>query len=223
MGKADDPLKRWKRHCKPDPESPYKSNWVSELRALGLTPGLEILEEVPFDQWQEIEREYIRVFRMIGIRLTNTSFGGEGNAEPTLETRKKMSDASKGRKRSKEHGRKIGLAQIGNTRGRGNKGNTREFSLEHCEKLSVAGKGTQNAAGSVRTDKEKENISRFMRGNSFALGSKRTPEFCKRLSEVRTGEKNPNFGKKQSVEHIAKRVASIKKTVDAKKEGAACS
>lgn len=94
VGKADDPLERWKAHCKPDKKNPHKTRWVLELLRLGLLPELEILEEVPKNQWQEIEREYIRVFRMIGIPLTNVSEGGEG-VTMTPEVREKIGRANK--------------------------------------------------------------------------------------------------------------------------------
>lgn len=116
VGKADNPYRRWEEHCRPVKNQTYKSRWVDELRELRMTPELEILEEVPYDQWEEIEREYIRVFRMIGIRLTNTSEGGDGRVGTplSLEHRKKISVALTGIKRSKEAVRKTAAANKGN-------------------------------------------------------------------------------------------------------------
>jgi len=46
----------------------------------------------------------------------------------------------------------------------------------------------------------------------FNLGKKRSKEIRLKLSACKSGDKNPNYGKKQSKEHITKRVASVKKT-----------
>jgi len=75
---------------------------------------MEILDEVPESQWQFWEREYIRVFRAIGVELTNQLDGGEGG--PTF----------KGRKHSKETREKIAAANLG-----------KKKSKETCEKMST--------------------------------------------------------------------------------------
>lgn len=152
MGKADNPLKRWRKHCYADKNNPHKSRWVAELRALGLTPELEILEEVPFDQWEEIEREYIRVFRMVGIRLTNLSVGGETppmtGRKHSPETILKMQKSHSGYKHSEAACQKVSAALMGNKYALGNK--TRlgcKLSLETRKKISDAGKGRRVSEG----------------------------------------------------------------------------
>lgn len=101
IGKSDDPYSRWVRHCFCDRSRNHKSNWIRGLKAVGLLPILEILEEVPYVQWEEIEQEYIRVFRLIGIPLTNTCEGGQGATGPKTEQhRKNISAAQAGKKQS---------------------------------------------------------------------------------------------------------------------------
>lgn len=106
VGKADDPLERWKKHCSQLKQKSHKVHWIRELKSLGLTPELEVLESVPYDQWEEIEREYIRVFRMVGIQLTNTTDGGD--CPPT-------SKFWLGKKRSVDTKDKISRSLLGKT------------------------------------------------------------------------------------------------------------
>lgn len=115
VGKANDPLKRWKCHisrAKKNDRKNHTTSWMRFLLNLGLTPELEILEEIPMDGWQEIEKEYIRVFRMIGIRLTNAAEGGEGSAM-SQDTKAKLSVANTGQKRSVEARENMSKAHLG--------------------------------------------------------------------------------------------------------------
>ena len=85
-------------------------------------------EEIAF----ELEKGLIKCFKRNGIKLTNLTDGGEGmyGHAPTPETRKKLSDALKGKPKTEEHKIKVGIA---------NKGKVR--SLEHKAAVSKAQKG----------------------------------------------------------------------------------
>lgn len=139
VGKADDPYRRYEEHCNNSHRAlTYKDRWVQKLQSEGKEPQLEVLEEVPAVEWQEIEREYVRVFRAIGFRLTNTAEGGIGGSggqqspehvakriahrvgKPlSTETRMKIATAlmgRKGKKHTPEQRTKISVGQIGNKR-----------------------------------------------------------------------------------------------------------
>lgn len=194
MGKADDPLARWSNHCAPVKTRTHKSNWIAELRALGLTPELEILEEIPMEGWQEIEREYIRVFRMIGIRLTNISDGGDGGGG---SVRRGKDSPIFGRKRSREEIEKSRIARTGIRR-----------TPEQIEAMS--GKN-HPLFGKHHTQEHRDKIS------ASNLGRVKSVRECKNISEGKKGIPLPRAtlekawaavrGTKQSSETIALRVA----------------
>lgn len=75
----------------------YIGNWLRQLLALGLRPGMRILETGMGD-WQEAEQRWIAHYRAAGARLTNLSDGGEGTpGVPMSEAaKKKLSDARRG-------------------------------------------------------------------------------------------------------------------------------
>ncbi len=84
VGKANNPHARFEEHCRDDtPGRNPKSHWIWGLKSIGLLPVLEVLESVPVSQWESIEREYIRVFRAAGMKLTNTADGGKHSESPT--------------------------------------------------------------------------------------------------------------------------------------------
>lgn len=59
---------------------------------------MDLLDEIPASEWQFWEREYLRVFRMIGMDLVNLTAGGDGTSGwiVTPETRAKISAAHMG-------------------------------------------------------------------------------------------------------------------------------
>lgn len=206
MGKADNPLRRWKVHCLEDKNSPHKSRWVAELRELGLTPELEILEEIPVEGWQEIEKEYIRVFRMIGIRLTNIAEGGEGGApignknwlgrKHSEETKQKMRASGSGKIRTEAHSKNISLGKKGKAssfRGKhhsevakrklrlANLGKT--LSTEHRKKIG------QHFSGKKLSQEHRDKIRVANTGKKFSL------EHRKKISLGKTGQVSWNAGK----------------------------
>ena len=80
IGKADNPLKRLKRHIQNTKYSfkhnkilTHKDRW---LKSINFNIGYVILEECNKNKWQEIEIKYIKKFN----NLTNTSTGGMGGA-----------------------------------------------------------------------------------------------------------------------------------------------
>lgn len=116
IGKSDNPERRFKYHLSTSVKrKSYLGNW---LRSLAEEPNLVILREVLSDAWQEAERKYIRIAKGLGMKLVNTTEGGEGvskGSSPSAETRIKMSMALTGRKFSPEHRAKLSKAHFGKT------------------------------------------------------------------------------------------------------------
>lgn len=100
LGKSDNPFERLKNHWERRREKTHRGAWIRELERAGLRPAMELLDEVPHMEWQFWEREYIRVFRAIGVSLVNTTSGGDG------------SDSFRGRSHSPEAKEKIRRAAL---------------------------------------------------------------------------------------------------------------
>lgn len=142
-----------------------KNAWLLKLKRLGLRPRVEVLEEVDKSSWPEAERRWIAALRNKGCPLKNICDGGEGRNGPlsektkrrlseagrgrvvTEETRRKLSKAHKGRRVSKEARAKIGAANRGrkhtaqarNKMSQARKGIPK--SAEHRRKIGLAHKG----------------------------------------------------------------------------------
>ncbi len=79
IGKANNPNKRYTEHMRKDrTASTHKINWIQSLLNKGLKPVLEILKEVPMNEWKMWEKYYIELYRK-KFDLTNYTEGGEGS------------------------------------------------------------------------------------------------------------------------------------------------
>ena len=143
--------------------------------------------------------------------LRNKTDGGEGasGAIRSEETRRKYSQAKKGRKHSEEHRRKNSEARKGRrnpnygkprseeTRRKiseANRGKNygkfgenhpfygKSFSEEHRRKLSEANKGRKHS------EESKRKISEKNKGNTYALGAIHSEESRKKMSEAKKGK-----------------------------------
>jgi hypothetical protein len=56
----------------------HKNNWIKRLKKNDLRPNIELLENVPLDEWEFWEQYWISQFKTWGFRLTNSTPGGEG-------------------------------------------------------------------------------------------------------------------------------------------------
>ncbi len=114
VGKAKNPHKRLLAHLQRAKDGrAHKNVWIRSVLVRNLVPKIEILEWVPSSEWEEIEQEYIRVFRAIGFDLTNTLPGGEGRASGCKisdETKAAMRLAQLGRKHPESVKEKISLS-----------------------------------------------------------------------------------------------------------------
>lgn len=166
VGKADDPLKRWYQHLSTSESQDHRGAWIRSLLAVGLKPELEVLEEIPHEGWQEIEREYIRVFRMLNMNLVNTSDGGDGNTIST-EGRQRISKARKGKPLSSAHRAKLSAAKMGKTNRLGKK-----HSPEALEKMSLAKRGSKhNFFGKKLSAGHRAKLSKARMGIKFSAAT----------------------------------------------------
>lgn len=73
----------------------HKNRWVASLLKKDFVPVVRVLEECG-DDWKEKETYWIAKLRSDGCNLTNSKLGGDG-IDPCEESRRKMSDAKKGK------------------------------------------------------------------------------------------------------------------------------
>lgn len=142
IGKSTDPYDRYEKHLKFNyREKTHKANWIRSLLQIGQTPILEILDEVPEAEWQMWEKEWIRLYRALGFRLTNISEGGDGGCpKHSIETRAKLRAANSGKNHpmfgkspSPETRAKLRAANLG-----------KSLSPETREKISAALSGEKS-------------------------------------------------------------------------------
>lgn len=78
VGKTNNPRTRLPRHLKDCLEQKhYRATWLKNLLVRGLKPTLEVIDEVPFEHWPQLEAAYIEFFLEQGYALTNTTPGGD--------------------------------------------------------------------------------------------------------------------------------------------------
>lgn len=80
IGKTDNPKDRRERHTQSYylNEGTHKANWLKSELKKGHTPILNVIDEVPYDEWQFWESYWIEQFKVWGFNLTNGTTGGEG-------------------------------------------------------------------------------------------------------------------------------------------------
>jgi hypothetical protein len=212
VGKAANPKKRFRAHInRAKASANHKDCWILGLRQRGLTPVLEVLDEVPAQKWEFWEREYIRVFRAIGFDLTNLSDGGgcgmEGKAQPESQ-RRGVSRALKGRPKSPEHCLAVSRALTGK------KGRPHTPEWKAAQSLRMRGErhplfGKKLPA---HTAEWKANMSARMSGVQHPMfGKKMSLQHRENISKSKRGEKHPCFGKRLS-EETRRRISETKKS-----------
>ncbi len=183
IGKSNDPEKRYRDHLR-DKSITYKTYWIKSLAAKGLYPELVILEEVLIECWQERECYWITYYREQSIPLTNLTDGGDGvkGVSPSEETRRKMSEAHKGRVVSEKTCLLLREIKLRSNPMKGKKaseatrakmsaartGMKRVISPEHREKLRLANLGKKHS------EEEKAKIRASVR---ITLRNKRAGQF----------------------------------------------
>lgn len=111
IGKSNNPTVRLYEHvCASQIAAPtHRNYWIKSLLADGTKPELLVLEEVPSNDWKAAERWWISYWKFAGANLVNGTSGGDGLHDPSEETRKKIGDSCRGKRRqfTPEHIAKI--------------------------------------------------------------------------------------------------------------------
>lgn len=103
IGKSIRPLERLENHINEPATKCHRSNWLKELKRLGLRPDMVLLEMVVGEwPWQEAERFWIARGRALGWPLTNNTDGGDGVCGLPPESRERIRRTWLGRKHKPE-------------------------------------------------------------------------------------------------------------------------
>lgn len=184
IGKALNLKRRLREHLKVSSRSDsHLGRW---LRRLKEPPALALLHEASEAGGPEAETRFIRIARSIGMKLVNSTDGGEG-VTMTRETRKKISAALKGRPLSARHCQAISESKKGDRNPMFGKPHT----LEHSSKVRIAQTGKKHSVA------WRAAISAGLKGKT------RSPAHCAALSAA-------NKGRKMSREWIEKIAASLR-------------
>lgn len=237
VGKSDKPQTRFRSHINEQRLNCHRTKWIKSLLRCGLEPKMEILDEVPLAQWQFWEREYIRVFKMLGINLVNNTIGGEGMTDPPPEVREKIARAQRGRIWNEERRAKIMASWTPERRRRNaEKGIGKRHSPQTRAKLSAALAGKKRgplseehkkvlsvlrlSKGFKHTTEAKAKMSSLAKGNKHHLGKKHSDEVRAKMSKTHSSQRlSPSHraniglalkGKKRPPEVAIKRLATIR-------------
>ncbi len=162
----------------------HRAKWLKSLQDRGLKPIINLIEEVPDSEWQFWERYWISQYRTWGFDLTNLTDGGLSYSvklhDPDVQRRAGMGKLGwkhslehiekriaplRGKKRSKEIGRKISIALIGKFKGI-------PKSEDHKRKISESNKG-KIVSEETRLRLQKVNIGRVSRNRISVVGINR--------------------------------------------------
>lgn len=183
VGKTDRPRKRLSDHfieCRD--KTHRRANWLKSLVARKLKPALQVIDEVPFEHWPQLEVAYIEFFLEQGYALVNGTPGGEG-VSMTPEIRAKISIGNSGKKPSQETLEKMSAARIGKKR-----------SPETCEKMSIAMSGEKNPMFGKYGDKNPFFGQAHSPETLLILRKKETPETCAKMRGKRKRAKSSFYG-----------------------------
>ena len=177
----------------------------------GLENFISQIIEVPVEQLDQNERDYIKAYNCLSPNGYNLDSGGHKNKTLSEEHKKKLSEAKQGEKhpffgkvRPVEVGQKISKAKKGKT-----------FSAEHKRKLSKARKGRKLSSvyvqqigeaskGRKHSDESKQRMSEAQKGNKNNLNKPLSAETKIKISEALKGRVGWNKSKPLSAEHKRK-------------------
>jgi hypothetical protein len=109
IGKSNNPKRRIHQHIN-EKSNPHKFYWLKSIINRGKFPIIEIIDEVPVDNWEYWEMFWISSFKSWGFDLVNMDEGGKGRPNGYRASdlsKKKMRLSKLGGRLSDEHKGKI--------------------------------------------------------------------------------------------------------------------
>lgn len=113
VGKTNNLQKRYTKHLLAQGANPEKNAWIEQLKANGLKPQIEVLEECAESVWPDRERHWIANGKAQGWDLLNADEGGWGSPNPKSSTLRRMRQSHLGKTLSASTREKVRLASKG--------------------------------------------------------------------------------------------------------------
>lgn len=197
VGKTEKALARRLQEHLSEARGPKRNHRLNWLRSCSQPPTIELIEETSTELGTASEIYWIALARVYGCNLVNGTDGGEGASghRHSPETRKKLSRANRGKKRSSEFCNHLRVINSG----RGHPQFGKPKSEEQKEKISLSLTGKKQS---------EETVAKRVAANT---GKKWSPAQIKKVSGShnqqfgKTGNKSPNFGIKKSPAAILRR------------------
>lgn len=188
IGKTTNPATRLTSHLSDAKKRKptLKRSWIKNLAKQGLQPLFEIIDEVSFEHWPQLEVAYIEFFLEQGCELTNGTLGGEDppsmlGKKHSPEARAKISQRNRGRKHSLEEREKQSARCKGIKR-----------SPEACAAVSAG------LVGRKVSEETRAKLRISCRGHiPWSKGKTFSPEYRAKISAAKSGEKHPLRKKKK--------------------------
>lgn len=115
VGKSNNPKLRYNKHCVLSNKNTHKNNWINKLLKENKKPILDIIDEVPIENWVFWETYWISQFKTWGFNLVNNTNGGDGctfgNQTSFKKGQKSWNKGIAKTAQAKEHLRKINLGK----------------------------------------------------------------------------------------------------------------
>lgn len=201
VGKANNPYRRLRDHSNRACTRSMR-RFIAELKSLGLSLRVSVLQECPQEDWQRWERFWIRTVRAAGAQLFNLTEGGNGVSVPWNAGKKlpeemcrAMSRAHLGKKRSLEHRAKIAAGRRGVKVSEETRANMkaaqlgRKVSQEAREKISLALRG------------KKQSPEATAKRAASNTGKKRSLEQRIRMSNAQFGKEHGPWSEEARTNH----------------------
>lgn len=96
----------------------HRRHWLDQLKRMGMTPTIQLIQEVPTDFGGQAEVYWISYFRAVGCNLVNGTDGGEGGhlgVKMSEETKEKLRQATIRQFQDPEARRQVSLVHKGKT------------------------------------------------------------------------------------------------------------
>jgi hypothetical protein len=161
-----------------------------------------LLDGLTWEEACEKEKEFIKLYGRRDLKegtLVNMTDGGEGFLNLSEETKRKLSEANRGKILSEETKRKISETSKGRT-----------HSEEHKRKLSEAKKGNKNFLGHKHSEEAKRKMSEAKEGKTHSEETKRKMSKAKKGMSEETKRKMSE-AKKSMSEETKRKIGEAKK------------
>lgn len=182
VGKADNPEYRFKSHIQEGLKDTFthKKAWLNGLLTKGEEPILNIIDEVPKNNWEIFEQYWISQFKTWGFDLVNSTIGGDGYVCSCPEIKEKMRNTLLERYNSGDivvwNKGLVGIScgwEKGKTRTEENKQRISKTKKEYYKENDPWNKGLTGVQeawnkGKTWSDEVKEKFSKAHKGKTFS-------------------------------------------------------